>query len=134
LGQHVNKISTSVEITHLPSGVTATAADSRSQQMNRRLAIERLLDRIEAERAATLLARRAAAAKSAVSALAVRPPRSAPSPRASVAAARPSSSAGASNRRDARPATAGQITRKSKDKHLRSGRDDALPFRAISCV
>jgi len=41
-GQHRNKVSTAISLHHAPSGITATAADSRSQQLNRRNALKRL--------------------------------------------------------------------------------------------
>ncbi len=46
-GQHVNKVSTAVTLKHLPSGVSVTVQDSRSQARNRTLALERLLDALE---------------------------------------------------------------------------------------
>ena len=51
-GQHVNKVSTAVTLKHLPSGVTVTAQESRSQAQNRQVAWTRLLDAIEAGRRA----------------------------------------------------------------------------------
>jgi protein subunit release factor B len=49
-GQHVNKVSTSVTLKHLPTGAAVTVQDSRSQAMNRQLAWTRLLDAIETAR------------------------------------------------------------------------------------
>jgi len=62
-GQHVNKVSTAVTLTHLPSGLSVTVSDSRSQSMNRRIARERLAARITEQRAARRQSARAAAAK-----------------------------------------------------------------------
>jgi len=45
-GQRKNKTETAVRLTHLPSGITAIATEHRSQAQNRRLALERLRERL----------------------------------------------------------------------------------------
>jgi len=44
-GQHVNKVSSAVRATHVPTGLSAVAMDSRSQHQNKKLATERLFEK-----------------------------------------------------------------------------------------
>lgn len=46
-GQHQNKTESGVRLTHLPTGLVATARDSRSQHKNRRVALTRLRSALE---------------------------------------------------------------------------------------
>lgn len=44
-GQHVNKVSSAIRATHVPTGLSAVAMDSRSQHQNKKLATERLAEK-----------------------------------------------------------------------------------------
>lgn len=46
-GQHQNKTESGVRLTHLPTGITVTARESRSQHRNRKTALVRLREAIE---------------------------------------------------------------------------------------
>jgi peptide chain release factor len=46
-GQHVNKVSSAIRATHLPTGISVVAMDSRSQLQNKKLATERLKQKLE---------------------------------------------------------------------------------------
>lgn len=42
-GQHVNKVSSAIRATHVPTGISVVSMDSRSQHQNKKLATERLV-------------------------------------------------------------------------------------------
>jgi protein subunit release factor A len=45
-GQRKNKTETAIRLTHVPTGITVVATEHRSQAQNRRLAFERLRERL----------------------------------------------------------------------------------------
>lgn len=46
-GQHQNKTESGVRLTHLPTGISVMARDSRSQHRNRQIALVRLREALE---------------------------------------------------------------------------------------
>jgi peptide chain release factor len=45
-GQHVNKVSSAIRAKHVPSGIQVLVMDSRSQHQNKKIAIERLKEKV----------------------------------------------------------------------------------------
>ena len=62
-GQNVNKVASRVVLRHVPTNVTVTIADSRSQAANRKLARERLLAALQARQAEAISTARQAREK-----------------------------------------------------------------------
>ena len=46
-GQHVNRTESAVRVTHVPTGIQAVAMEERSQHRNRKLALARLVRKVE---------------------------------------------------------------------------------------
>lgn len=53
-GQHVNKVSSAIRATHVPTGIAVVAMDSRSQHQNKKLATERLMQKLAQNNATQL--------------------------------------------------------------------------------
>jgi protein subunit release factor B len=62
-GQNVNKVSTRVTLRHLPTNISVTVQDSRSQSTNRQLARERLLAALQLRKRQAIAAARSAREK-----------------------------------------------------------------------
>lgn len=46
-GQHVNKTESAIRVTHVPTGISVAAREERSQHMNRKLALCRLIQKLQ---------------------------------------------------------------------------------------
>lgn len=54
-GQHVNKVSSAVRATHTPSGISVFVQESRSQLQNKKIARERIAEKLEKHQSNKLL-------------------------------------------------------------------------------
>ncbi|MNX97665.1 Peptide chain release factor 2 [compost metagenome] len=54
-GQHVNKVSSAVRATHTPSGISVFVQESRSQLQNKKIARERIREKLENHQSEKLL-------------------------------------------------------------------------------
>ncbi len=48
-GQHVNKTNSAVRVTHIPTGLSVQVMESRSQHQNRKIAVQRIKEKLDLE-------------------------------------------------------------------------------------